>query len=192
MIRSIRKWLLLDEHVCPWWFIGSFDNPLRRWIHPPEKILSGLVQTGQAVLDLGCGMGYFTIPLARMVGGYGIVLAVDLQTQMLAGVRRRAERAGMSDRIQLHLAAPEKIGVSGPVDFALAFWMVHEVRYQESFLTGIFDVLKPGGCLMVSEPRLHVRARQFDEMLLTASRIGFRASAAPPVRFSRSILLIKD
>ncbi len=61
---------------------------------------------------------------------------------MLAGVRRRAERAGMSDRIQLHLAAPEKIGVSGPVDFALAFWMVHEVRYQEAFLTGIFDVLK--------------------------------------------------
>jgi len=27
--------------------------------------------------------------------------------------------------------------------------MVHEVRYQEAFLTGIFDVLKPGGCLMV-------------------------------------------
>ncbi|RPI99505.1 MAG: hypothetical protein EHM39_06405 [Chloroflexi bacterium] len=52
--------------------IGSFDNPLRRLIHRPERILAGLVREGQTMLDVGPGMGYFTLPLAKLVGEGGI------------------------------------------------------------------------------------------------------------------------
>ena len=85
-------------NICPWWLCPTFDNPLRRLIQDPDRILAGLVQPGETALDIGCGMGYFSIPLARLVGPEGKVICVDLQEQMLAGVRRRAERAGVADR----------------------------------------------------------------------------------------------
>ena len=56
------------HHVCPWWLAYTFDNPLRRLIHKPEKIFDGLVQPGMTVMDVGCGMGYVTLGLAEIVG----------------------------------------------------------------------------------------------------------------------------
>jgi ubiquinone/menaquinone biosynthesis C-methylase UbiE len=79
-----------DHHVCPWWLAYTFDNRLRRLIHNPQKILSGYVQEGMTVMDIGCGMGYFTLGLAELVGDAGQVLAVDLQQQMLDIMMKRA------------------------------------------------------------------------------------------------------
>ena len=62
------------SHVCPNWLIGAFDNPLRRLIQNPDRIVSGRVGPGQTAADIGCGIGYFTIPLARLVGSQGKVL----------------------------------------------------------------------------------------------------------------------
>ena len=76
--------------VCPWWLIRTLDNPLRRLFQNPEEILKDFVRTGDACLDVGCGIGYFTIPMAKLAGPSGNVTAVDLQPQMLAGVERRA------------------------------------------------------------------------------------------------------
>ncbi len=55
-------------YVCPAEFAGSLDNPLRRLIHNPRKILEPYIRKGMNVLDLGCGPGYFTGELARLVG----------------------------------------------------------------------------------------------------------------------------
>ena len=60
-------------HICPWWLTYTFDNPLRRLIHNPRKMLSGLVRPGMTAADLGCGMGYFTAALAELDR-----LAIDL------------------------------------------------------------------------------------------------------------------
>ena len=79
------------SHVCPWWLIRTFDNFVRRFLQKPERILQDIVRPGDACLDVGCGIGYFTIPMAGMVGPSGSVTAVDLQPEMLAGVRRRAK-----------------------------------------------------------------------------------------------------
>jgi 2-polyprenyl-3-methyl-5-hydroxy-6-metoxy-1,4-benzoquinol methylase len=79
VIKGFRQLFLGEDHVCPWWFAYTFDNPLRRLIHPPVRIFEGLVQEGQTAVDIGCGMGYFTLGLARMVGQNGQVIAVDLQ-----------------------------------------------------------------------------------------------------------------
>ncbi len=50
------------KHVCPWWLCRSFDNPLRRLFQDPERILRPHVKPGFTVIDVGPGMGYFTIP----------------------------------------------------------------------------------------------------------------------------------
>lgn len=181
-----------NGHTCPWWLIPTFDNPLRRWVHRPQQILGSYVRPGDRVLDVGCGMGYFTLPLARLAGPTGRVVAADLQPQMLEGLRRRAEKAGLLGQIQMVQCSPERIGVAGPLDFALAFWMVHEVRKPEPFLAEIRDALKPGGQLLVIEPVIHVTERAFEQTLTLAQGLGFRLEQRPHVRVSRAALLCKE
>jgi ubiquinone/menaquinone biosynthesis C-methylase UbiE len=183
-------------HTCPWWFIASFDNPLRKAIHDPHRILAPYVHAGDTVLDVGCGMGYFTLELARLVVGQGDghpgrVIAVDLQAQMLAGLRRRAERAGLQDAIQLVHSTPEHIGIERPLDFALAFWMIHEVRRLDLFLSEIYISLKSGGRLLIVEPRWHVPGAAFEKTVRLAQSLGFSVEERPQVRFSRALLLRK-
>ncbi|MBS3808804.1 MAG: class I SAM-dependent methyltransferase, partial [Desulfobacterales bacterium] len=72
-----------NTHVCPWWMAYTFDNPIRRMIHPPEKILAGYVGAAMTVLDLGCGFGHFSIGMAKMVKDSGLVIAIDIQARML-------------------------------------------------------------------------------------------------------------
>src|SRR5881409_155448 len=113
-----------DIHVCPAWFAWVINNPLRRWLHKPEEILGRLVSPGFTVVELGCGSGPFTIVLAQMVGSSGRVIAADVQPAMLTKVRTRVARARVQDRVELQLCARDHIGLSAPLDFVLAFWMV--------------------------------------------------------------------
>ena len=57
-----------QHHVCPWWIGYLLASPIRRIFQNPEEILSPFIRFGMAVLEPGPGMGFFTIPLARMVG----------------------------------------------------------------------------------------------------------------------------
>jgi 2-polyprenyl-3-methyl-5-hydroxy-6-metoxy-1,4-benzoquinol methylase len=122
-----------DRHICPWWLAYTFDNPLRRLIHNPLTILGEFVQNGMIVMDIGCGLGYFTLGLAEIVGNEGKVIAVDLQQEMLDTMLKRAAKKGVAHRIIPHRARPTAIGVTTPVDFGLAFWMIHEVPDVKGF-----------------------------------------------------------
>jgi ubiquinone/menaquinone biosynthesis C-methylase UbiE len=174
---------------CPWWFVRSFDNPLRRLVQDPEKILRGFVRPGDACLDIGCGIGYFTIPMAGLAGPSGSVTAVDLQPEMLAGVAKRAKRAGLSDRIRLHQADASGLRLDGSFDFVLAFWMVHEVPDQAALFRQIRDLLNPSGRLLLVEPIGHVRQAAFERTLETASGVGMAVSQTVGVRLSRAAVL---
>jgi 2-polyprenyl-3-methyl-5-hydroxy-6-metoxy-1,4-benzoquinol methylase len=177
------------NHVCPWWFAPSFDNPLRRWAHDPQQILGDLVRVGQAAADIGCGMGYFSLALARLVGPGGRVYAVDLQPRMLQAARERAAKAGLEERIRLILCQPQTFSLPEPVDFVLAFWMVHETPNAVNFFTQAAAVLKPGGSLLLVEPRLHVSASAFSRTCAAAQAAGPHPLASRKVRFSRAVLM---
>ncbi len=184
-----KKTLLSGEGVCPWWLLPTFDNPLRRLIQDPQRILEGLVQPGQSAADIGCGMGYFTIPLAQMVGEQGRVFAVDLQAEMLAGLKRRATRAGMLERITLHQTPSDRLDLPQKVDFALTFWMVHETPDPQAFLRQVHDLLRPGGKLLLVEPIIHVGQAAYDRTIQAALGAGFSMRRTAPVRLSRAALL---
>jgi len=175
--------------ICPWWMTYTFDNALRRFVQNPRRILETHVHPGMRVADIGCGMGYFTVALARLVGPGGRVQAVDLQDQQLARTRARCEHAGMAERVKLTRAEPTRLGLEGPLDLVLAFWMVHEVPDQRALLAEVAGALAPGGRLLVAEPRFHVAGRDFAGTLNVARELGYRALEAPPVRISRSALL---
>jgi ubiquinone/menaquinone biosynthesis C-methylase UbiE len=181
----------MPAHVCPWWGGYFIDNPLRRLLHPPEKILSPYIQSGMTVMDVGCGMGFFSIAMAKMVGDEGRVICVDLQQKMLDVLLKRARKAGVADRIETHRCEADNLGVDAQVEFVLAFAMVHEVPDTGRFLEQVHGCLKPGGKLFVAEPRLHVPATQFETMVQAADRLGFRLSEQPYVRWSRAAMFVK-
>jgi 2-polyprenyl-3-methyl-5-hydroxy-6-metoxy-1,4-benzoquinol methylase len=81
----------MAHRVCPWWIGYLLASPVRRWFgQDPVGILSSYVHESMTVLEPGPGMGFFTIPLARLVGNAGRVIAVDMQPKMIKGLKRRA------------------------------------------------------------------------------------------------------
>jgi ubiquinone/menaquinone biosynthesis C-methylase UbiE len=176
------------DHVCPWWMAYTFDNPLRRLIHNPEKILGDYVTEGMTVLDVGCGMGYFSLGLARIVGNTGKVISVDLQQKMLDILQKRASKAGLLHRIEPHICDADNLNVNTPVDFALAFWMVHEMPDPENFFGQVSSVLKPAGKLLYAEPSFHVPEKQFNEIRAAARKTGLQQINDLKIAFSRATL----
>jgi len=181
------------HHTCPWWLNFTFDNPLRRLLHEPSALLEPFVQPGMRVADLGCGMGHFTLGLAKLVGPNGQVQAIDLQAESLGRVRRRLERAGMASRVTLVLAEAHDPRLEGTVDFVLAFWMVHEVADTSGLFAKVREHLARDGRMLVAEPLLHVGAARFARSLAAARAAGLReCQGPPPIRWSRSALLAAD
>ena len=177
-----------NSHVCPWWLCFTFDNPLRKIIHDPVKILSPYVHKGNTAIDIGPGMGYFTIPLAEIVGSTGSVIAIDIQQKMLSALMARAHKKGLSDRIKTHLAGPDSIGFNEKANFILAFWMMHEVPDQHRFLSEIRNLMKPAGLFLLVEPVIHVSKKNFTLAIETAKELGFVIKKSPKIRMSQSVL----
>ncbi len=184
----------MSRMICPWWLGYFLAHPFRRRIHDPAGILRPYLSEGMTVLEPGPGMGFFTVELARRVGPSGRVVAVDVQPRMLAGVRRRAERAGLSDRIDARLAPEDGMGVrdlAGKVDFVLAFAVVHEFPDAGRFFEEAGAAMKPGSRLLLAEPRFEVPEREFSETLQTAGRYGLRVEQRPSIRWTRAAVLVK-
>jgi ubiquinone/menaquinone biosynthesis C-methylase UbiE len=177
--------------VCPWWLVRSFDNFLRPLVHNSRRLFGPYVRPNMTAVDVGCGRGFASLGLARLVGDGGKVIAADLQPEMLEMVRDRAEKNGLSDRIRTHRCAADRIGVAGPVDFALAFWMLHEVPDAAAFLSEISAMLAPGGHFFVAEPLFHVTRRGFLQMIDRAGAAGLAVFDHPRVTFSRAVVFRK-
>jgi len=144
------------------------------------------------VLEPGPGMGFFTLELARLVGGSGRVIAIDIQPRMLDSLRRRAAKAGVLDRLDARLASPDSLGLldlASAVDFTLAFAVVHELPAAAPFFREVAQASKPAAHLLFVEPTGHVTPSLFDAELQAARDAGFRLIESPPIRRSHSALL---
>lgn len=86
-------------------------SPVRRAIESPDRLLRPHVHDGDTVIDAGCGPGFFTLPMAEMVGENGMVIAVDVQEGMLSMVARAARERGLLPRLRLHLCRGNSLGL---------------------------------------------------------------------------------
>jgi ubiquinone/menaquinone biosynthesis C-methylase UbiE len=180
-----------NGRVCSWRHVRSFDNFLRPLVHDPVKLFGPYIREGMTVMDVGCGRGFASLGLARLVGEGGKVISADLQAEMLAMVEERASSAGLSGRIVLHQCAERKVGVEEELDFVLAFWMVHELPDAAGFFREMRGVLKPEGLLFLAEPKIHDTASGFERTVSQATEVGFAISETPRVRLSRAVVLAK-
>jgi len=180
-----------QTHTCPVELAGGLDNSIRKLVQNPQKIMKPYIQEGMTVLDVGCGPGYFSVEMAKLLNGSGKVIAADIQDGMLDKIRQKINGTALEQRIELHKSNCERIGVVTKVDFVLAFWMVHEVKNQKMFFEELRSILKPNGLIFIIEPKIHVVKKAFRTMVDMLIESGFTIIERPNVFFSRAVILTK-
>jgi ubiquinone/menaquinone biosynthesis C-methylase UbiE len=180
------------HRVCPVWVGYLLASPIRTLVQNPRKILAPHVSAGMRVLDVGPAMGFFTLPLARLVGPSGRVICVDVQERMLSTLMRRARRAHLADRIEARGCDADSLRVADlarTIDFVLAFAVVHEVGDASRFFREVQGVLTPRGRVLFAEPRGHVSARAFQESLSAAKQNGLHQTESLKIARSHAAIL---
>ncbi len=177
--------------ICPVEKAGLLDSKIRKLLQNPKKILSPYLSDGMKVLDVGCGPGYFSIEIAELIGAHGKVIAADLQEGMLEIIRNKISGTELANRIVLHKCGETSIGLNEKVDFALAFYMVHEVKETGNFFIEIKNLLNDNGLFCIIEPKVHVSKNSFSLCIEKVKSTGFELIAEPKVRFSRSAVMRK-
>lgn len=183
--------------VCPWWIGYLLLSPIRRWIEirNPEEFLSSYIKPGMTVFEPGPAMGFFTLPMARLVGPTGRVIAADIQPKMLAALRKRADKAGLDSRIETRLVSPNSLGVEdleNSVDFVLAWAMVHELPSADNFFAEVAATMKHGATLLFAEPSGHVDAVHFAREVEAARLAGLLEVQRLDVPRSSAAMLHKE
>jgi len=178
------------NRVCPVERSGSLDNKLRKWLQKPQKILSPYIKEGMKVLDVGCGPGFFSVEIAKMVGANGKVIAADLQEGMLQKIRDKIAGTALDKIIQPVKCEEDNINIKEKVDFILAFYMVHEVPDKAKLFESFKGILNDDGKVLIVEPKLfHVSKKEFASTISDAGKAGFKSSPGPRLAFCHSSIL---
>ncbi len=130
------------------------DNPLLPFIKNPYKILerAGL-KSGQKVLEVGCGPGFFTIPAANIVGTDGMVYAFDVHPLAIERVKNKIKRTGVSN-VNAILANASATGLPDQsIDLAFMFGLPYIAGGMDSVLAELYRILKPNGMLAFQKSR---------------------------------------
>jgi ubiquinone/menaquinone biosynthesis C-methylase UbiE len=111
------------------------------------------VKPGMKICDMGCGNGFYSLKLAKLVGAKGRIYAVDVQPQMLVMLRDRAERDG-ADNISPVLGSFHDPRLpTGQIDLVLLVDVYHEFSHPETMLAAMRKSLAPGGVIVLLEYR---------------------------------------
>jgi ubiquinone/menaquinone biosynthesis C-methylase UbiE len=128
------------------------DNFIRRLVSPPTKKISGFTRLGSIVADVGCGPGYFTIPIAHLVGSTGKVYAVDSDPKSVNIVQAKSAARGFGNIIEAHTASAGdmKFIPDGTVDFVFANGVLCCMTDHKGAIAEIKRILKPSGWAYLS------------------------------------------
>src|SRR3954451_11644859 len=119
-----------------------------------KTLLAALkVKPGDTVCDMGCGNGFYTLKLAKLVGKDGRVVAVDIQPEMLELLKAAAKAEKITNiEPALGTVTDPKLP-AGKVDLMLLVDVYHEFSNPEEMLAAIRKSLKPNGRVALAEFR---------------------------------------
>ena len=186
---------MTQHKLCPWWVGYLIASPIRKLWQDPAHILKRYIRPGMTVLEPGPGMGFFTLEIAKLVGPSGRVVAVDVQPRMIEGLKRRARKAGLLDRIDTRVVSPTSMELTDSdaiADFVLAFAVVHETPSAASFFSEVARAMKSRADLLVAEPAGHVSQAEFAEQIKAAADNGLVVCGRPSIDRCAAALLRKS
>ena len=161
---------------CPVWlrWLVELDNPFTE-TNRANIIVGHLgLQPGMKVLDFGCGPGRLTIPLAEKVGPQGEMVAVDIQPGMLSRAQEKAQAANLKNIQFIQAASGEGRLERNQFDRAVLVTVLGEIPDRGAALKEIFEAIKPGGILSVTEVIFDPHFQSREAVLRFASEVGFR------------------
>jgi ubiquinone/menaquinone biosynthesis C-methylase UbiE len=161
---------------CPVWlrWLVELDNPFTQTNRSDAIVRNLDLQPGMQVLDIGCGPGRLTIPVAKQIGPQGEVVAIDIQAGMLRRARERAQAANLTNIRFLQVGVEEGKLEHNQYDRALLVTVLGEIPDRERALKEIFEALRPGGILCVTEVIFDPHFQSRDTVRRLAHTVGFR------------------
>jgi ubiquinone/menaquinone biosynthesis C-methylase UbiE len=183
--RSIRRQRRNPEPF-PAKRAGMLDNPMAR--RQAERIVQLLdLGPGMRVLDVGAGIGRFSIPVAARVGPNGEVVALDIQQEMLESLAKRASEAGLANIRTLRAAAGEGSVDASVFDRALLVAVLGEIPPQRRVpaLREIYEALKPHGVLYVIEGPVDPHYVSRKSVARLGADAGFRLAGTRRIGLTR-------
>lgn len=158
---------------CPAALSWLVDNSLRRAYMRPVLARIG-IQAGERVLELGPGPGAFTVGAAERVGPEGLLIAVDIQAEMIAQVDQRVQQAGLTN-VETHVAGAYQLPIADQsVDRAFLITVLPEIPDRRRALAELHRVLRPGGVLSITEEFYDPDYLFLPETIRLVGAAGFR------------------
>ena len=178
---------------CPPWlsWLLELNNPFAEGNSARVVIRHLDLCSGMKVLDVGCGPGRLTVPIAEKIGPQGMVTAVDIQPGMLRRAREKAQKAGLNNIRFLETGAGAGKLEKGRYDRAVLVTVLGEIPDREAALREIFGALKPGGMLAVTEIFADPHFQTRSKVIRLANQIGFREKDFFGNRFAFTLTLEK-
>ncbi len=129
------------------------DNPLRRKFSNAVSTLKNAgLKSGQTVLEIGCGPGFFTIPAAKILGEKGILYALDVHPLAIKSVTRKIQKANVTN-VKLVLENATNTSFSdNHFDLAFLFGvprMIKNSQFFSTLLEELYRIIKPKGILSI-------------------------------------------
>lgn len=121
----------------------------------PEQLVQqlGLVP-GMIIADIGSGIGYFALPIAKHVGGGGHVYAVDIHADILKRLHNDAREQGIENITGLTADAEQSGGIplrDGTVDMVVIINTLFQVGSHDAMISEALRILKPTGMMVIVE-----------------------------------------
>ena len=168
---------------------GGLESRLRLLLQNPGRILKGYIHPGMTVLDLGCGTGYFTLEIAKLLEKKGKVIAADVQKGMLEVLKQKLENSELQKQIQIHNNQESTLNLTEKVDFIFAFYAFHEMKYLDSIINELQKIITPETKIFISEQKFHVSKYTFNTIVQKMENIGFEINKRHKIFLSRTVIM---
>jgi ubiquinone/menaquinone biosynthesis C-methylase UbiE len=130
----------------------KLDSPRRREVLPPKEILLKLgLSSMDTFADIGCGIGYFTLPAAQILGETGKVYAVDISQEMLEEVKKSTYEKALGNIELIRSQEYDLPILDGSISYCFSCNVLHEIKDLKHFIKELVRIVKENGKLVIIE-----------------------------------------